>query len=896
MVVFQVLSWESRDDEDENQHIISIFGKTKNGESVCVSTHFDSYFFIKVPKDFKKNDAKELKEKYLKLCCDYNFVSKKDIWGFKNNEKDIFMKVSFKTLSNMKKTSYGLQKKLDELVTPVDVFGKIKKFYNCGTNFIIYESNIDPVLRLMHRTGIKSTGWMDSGECSKNSIANVDIDLFCNNWELLQPVDRDDVAPFIVASFDIECNSSTGKFPNPEIDGDCCFQIGVTLKRLNEPEPFKRICFCYKNTKSYDCVSFVTESEMMVAFSKYIQKNNVDILTGYNIWGFDLKFLAIRAEKLGCNLEFFRLGRFKNELSELSSKKLSSSALGDNMLHMIPMAGRYTFDLFQEIKKQYKFDSYKLDYVSEKFLGDHKIDMSPEEMFKRFKEGDPVKLGEVAEYCIKDTLLPHRLVDKLCIITNMLEMAKATWVPINFLAERGQQIKVMSQLANTSRKMNFCIPTLKYGHVTEDSYEGATVLEAQTGAYYKPITALDFESLYPSIMIAHNLCYSSLVMNSKYDNLPGVEYETFNIGDKVYKFVQNIESPVPTLLKDLRVCRKEAKKKKAAASGFMVFIYDGQQLAYKISSNSVYGFTGAGKGMLPCVPIASTVTGTGRKMIETTKNYVEENFPGAKVRYGDTDSVMVEFDVGSLTGVDAVKYSWEIGEQAAEQCTKLFKKPNNLELEKVYWPYILYSKKRYGAKLWEKDKGEMKMKYVDVKGLQMVRRDNTLYVRETLKELLDVILESDNPEPALELAKLKANELICGLVPTNKLLLSQQLGDSYKSQNLAHVQVRNKMKERKEGSEPQSGDRVPYVFVKTDNPKAKGFEKAEDPKWVEENNIPIDYYYYFTNKFMNPVIDLIEPITKSRDIFDYLIEKKKPKKDTKQRSLLDMWNTVKSES
>ena len=180
-------------------------------------------------------------------------------------------------------------------------------------------------------------------------------------------------------------------------------------------------------------------------------------------------------------------------------------------------------------------------------------------------------------------------------------------------------------------------------------------------------------------------------MNPKFDNLPGVEYE--QIGP--YRFAQNVPSLLPVILSDLKKFRKKAKKDMAAAEGTpMEAIYNGKQLAYKISMNSIYGFTGAQKGMLPLEAIASTTTMRGRQMIEETKNYVEANFPGAKVRYGDTDSVMVEFDVQGRTGQEAIDYSWEIGEQAAEQCTKLFKAPNELELEKVYCPYFLYSKKR----------------------------------------------------------------------------------------------------------------------------------------------------------------------------------------------------------
>ena len=516
-------------------------------------------------------------------------------------------------------------------------------------------------------------------------------------------------------------------------------------------------------------------------------------------------------------------------------------------------------------------------------------------MFRSFREEDPVKLREVAEYCIKDTVLPHRLLDKLCILLNLIEMAKATWVPLSYLSERGQQIKVFSQMTRKARELKYMIPTIRWGKIVSDPYEGATVLKAQTGAYYRPITALDFAGLYPSIMMAHNLCYSTLVMDPKYENIPGVEYESFQIGERTYKFAQNVDSLLPSVLKELKAFRSQAKKDMAKASGIMKDVYNGKQLAYKISMNSVYGFTGAGKGMLPCVPIASTVTAKGRSMIEETKNYVEANFPGANVRYGDTDSVMVEFDTTGMTPEQALEHSWKLGEQAAEQCTKLFKKPNDLELEKVYYPYFLYSKKRYAAKLWTKGKdGKMKMDYIDVKGLQVVRRDNTLHVREVCTELLDIILESNNPNAAIALARQRAAELIGGEVSSDKLMLSQKLADSYKVKgdpvsisseriseiNQAHVQVVCKMRQREPGSEPQSGDRVQYVLTDTGDKKAKAFEKSEDPVYARDHNVPLDYQYYLENKFMNPVCDLLEPLIDNpkEEIFSSMLPKKRTRK------------------
>ena len=890
MVVFQALTWETEDDDE--CHLIHIFGKTQDGRSVCVTTEFQPYFFVKLPRDNVKNKAVIWFNKMCDACPDlvlsYNLVKYKDVWGFQNNEEFYYMKIDCQTLADRRRIANKLRHRLPDEPSKLKVF----------------ESNLDPVLRLMHRTGIQSTGWMDTGDlCADNDIANVDIDLVCSDWKQLKPVDKPETAPFVVASIDIECNSSTGKFPDADIKGDACFQIAVSLCTFGSDVPYDKTCFCYKETDpdldGCSILSYDTEKDMLNAFSKYMRDMDIDIITGWNIFGFDMEYIMKRARMNACGLSFFDLSKIKNHRCHMVYKKLSSSALGDNDLKLLPIPGRFLFDLFHEVKKGYKLDSYKLDNVSKLYLGDQKIDMPAKEMFARFIEEDPVKLREVAEYCIKDTLLPHRLLSKLCTLINLLEMAKATWVPLTYLVERGRQIKVFSQLTKKAREMGYLVPALAWGEGMVEGYEGATVLEAQKGAYYTPITALDFEALYPSIMMAHNLCYSTLIMDPKYENTdryPGLEIETFG----QFKFVQNVPSLLPSILMELKQFRKQAKKDMANSTGSLKQMYNGKQLAYKVSMNSVYGFTGASKGMLPCVPIASSVTRKGRMMIDDTKKYVEENFPGAKVRYGDTDSVMVEFDVGERKGEEAIKYSWELGERAADACTHLFKKPNNLELEKVYCPYFLYSKKRYAAKLWTQGKdGGMNMDYIDVKGLQLVRRDNTPHMREVCKELLDVVLESSDTGPPKALALQRAIELLEGEVPHEKLILSQQLGDSYKSDNLSHVQVRNKMRERQPGSEPQSGDRVPYILLKTHDPRAKAYEKAEDPKYAEEHNLPVDYPYYFLNKFLNPVCDLIEPLfdDPKEEIFGELITRAKPNRrkkivdDPNQRKISDFFKT-----
>jgi len=839
-VVFQAIAWSSREDDDV--YTIDIFGRTEDGKSVHIETDFQPYFFTKVTFGKPVPRLETLVEKP-------TLIKRKDLWGFQNSTEHVFAKLTFRTPNDMKRAEWICR----------------------NQKYQIYEANLDPILRLMHRTNIQSTGWL-TAKGTRASSSTCEIDIRVNDWRTLKPIERDDIAPLRIASLDIECYSENGAFPSAINSSDVCFQVAVTTRTYGKPNVERKV-LCVKKTECPDSESFTTERQMLERLAEYIRDElDPDIVTGWNIFGFDLEYLYTRTVIAGCADTAYVWGRMKESPIELVTKVLASSALGSNTLKMVPMKGRYVFDMFQDIKREHKLESYSLNAVSAHFLKDQKIDMPVREMFIRFREGDPKKLGEVAEYCLKDTELPHRIAEKTYLIQNQIEMAKATWVPMSYLSERGQQIKVFSQVCRKARELGFMVPTMRPDKNAESEYQGATVLDAQTGAYYTPITALDFASLYPSIMRAHNLCFSTYVdpKMPQYKNVPGVVYETFG----PHTFAQGVPSLLPVILNELAAFRKKAKKDMAKAVGTpMEAVYNGKQLAYKISMNSVYGFTGASKGMLPLLAIASTVTWRGREMIEETKNYVEKNFPGAKVRYGDTDSVMVEFDVGNRKGHEAIEYSWMLGEQAAEQCTKLFKAPNDLELEKVYCPYFLYSKKRYAAKMYEgasnkdgspilKEDGTRSVifKKIDVKGLQVVRRDTCMYVRKTLKQLLNLVLESNDPRPAIEYARKCGRDLLTGKVDTTELMMSKQLGADYKTRQ-PHVEVRNKIKRRAPGSEPQNGDRVPFLITKSGGLLC---DKAEDPAYVHEHCVPVDFLYYFDHQLQKPVCDLLEPLVGQR--------------------------------
>ena len=828
---FQAVNWEARD--LESRFVISAFGKTRDGKSVCVHTEFNPYFFVKNkgPNEcwsMQKTYDKDI-NKFRDMAESVGTVEQKDIWGFQNNKKHLFTKIDFNTIGDMKKVGYRMKNK----------------------KWKLYEFNIPPLLRFYHRTGIQPTGWLtlDVVSSAEEDITNCDIEGWCD-WEQMEPLDMSEQAPLVTTSFDIECYSASRQFPDSTKFEDKLFQIACSSQRLGSSDIFSKVCFVLgdevKVNGDYEIVACKTEHRLIEAFRDHLDDVKCDVLTGWNIFGFDLKYIINR---LDCPIRFGRLTDIPQKLDDMyEEKELSSSALGNNHLFILQMPGIFVFDLYHHIRKEYKLDSYKLNNVALHFLKDEKLDVTPQEIFEAWGSHDLDKLARVAEYCVKDTSLPLDIITKTCSLINLLEMAKATWVPIKWLIERGQQIKVFSQVSKKARELGFLIPTDPFV-LENQTYEGATVLEPHRGVHWNPVTALDFKSLYPSIMRAHNLCYSTFMTNDS----PDVECKTFNVGDDEYKFAINVPSVLPAVLEELAEFRTQAKRDmKKHAGTFLAQVYDGKQLAYKVSMNSVYGFTGVSRGFLPFMPIASSVTCQGRQMIEDTKNMVEKEFPGSIVRYGDTDSVMVEFKTETE---GSIQESWDMGVVAAKRATEMFQHPNELELEKIYTPFFLFNKKRYAALKYEDPKGEPT---IDVKGIQLVRRDNCKMVKTVSRGVLNMLLYDRDTEGAASIVKDTVIDLIEGRIPMDQLIISKSLRDNYKSTSQPHLTVREHMRLRNPGSEPRSGERVPYVYIDTGDRKHKQYQKAEDPDYARENGLPIDTKYYINNQMKKSITPLFE--------------------------------------
>ena len=194
--------------------------------------------------------------------------------------------------------------------------------------------------------------------------------------------------------------------------------------------------------------------------------------------------------------------------------------------------------------------------MSAHFLGEQKEDVH-HSVISELQEKDEFTRRRLAVYCLKDAYLPLRLMDKLMCLFNLTEMARVTGVPITFLFTRGQQIKVASQLYRKARNHNLVIPVDRHKS-NEGQYEGAVVIEPTRGFYKEPIATLDFASLYPSIMMAHNLCYSTLVPKWQRKNYDENDITETPNGDLFIKSSKK-KGILPMILEELIGARKRAK-------------------------------------------------------------------------------------------------------------------------------------------------------------------------------------------------------------------------------------------------------------------------------------------------------------------------------------------------
>jgi DNA polymerase elongation subunit (family B) len=479
----------------------------------------------------------------------------------------------------------------------------------------------------------------------------------------------------------------------PKLKGDKVTFIGSTFMKYGDKDPYLNHCIALdtcSDVKGSVIEQYDTEKEVLLAWTKLIQRENPDIIIGYNIFGFDYTFMFNRAKENGihCVEEFLKLSRNQDEICGTIDKKGNYNieetsitiASGTHNLSYIKMNGRIQIDLYNYFRREFNLTSYKLDYVSGYFIGDNvksldydgegegqttmiksknltglnegnyihfeeighsseyydngnkfqvinvnentgeftvnkkvapdmtkkvkwclaKDDVNHQDIFRLTNEG-PDERAIIAKYCIQDCNLVHYLLNKIDIITGLIEMGNICTVPLDFLIMRGQGIKLFSFVSKQCRLTDTLIPVLE--KKDDGGYEGAIVLPPKSGLYLdEPVACVDYSSLYPSSMISENISHDSKVWakeydldgnlinevgikdgdgNFIYDNLPGYKYVNINydtyeyrrktpksaavktkVGSKMCRFAQFPDGElgiIPQILKDLLAARKATR-------------------------------------------------------------------------------------------------------------------------------------------------------------------------------------------------------------------------------------------------------------------------------------------------------------------------------------------------
>ncbi len=933
-IPFFPLSWHVQESE------IQIFGWSQDGEKApprqtCLRvSDFSPFMYIKLPQEIQWTIEKcecvirAIKNRDVSVGSSYSgkkveirsarAVKARGVYSNNSAPKSIYIHISFGSEAERAAMKSSLSR-------PLKVLGIGMISLKC------YEYNASAVLQLICRCKISSSDWFQYrrapiverkiSKCEREYIVSwSDISPWKGNYSLSMP------RPLIMG-YDIETYShDPSRFCDAEHDDDVIFQISVVFgQQGSAPQTWEKYILSLGDPvvddSSIQVIRCKIEKDLLRSYVKLVDEKNPHILIGYNTFGFDNRYMLSRAKLLNVYDEFVRHG-CTFEKPVVVETEWASSAYGTQKIFFLDTKGRVHVDLLVLISRDFKLDSYKLGNVAQHFLGRTKDPLTHYDIYDFYRAGTnseapSVELGVVAKYCVKDSVLVVELFEHLKFWYSLTAMAKICYVPMAHLFQRGQGIKVFSQVYKYCFDNGIVVENNSFKMPTDDFVvQGAFVLDAVPGLYHNAVS-FDFASLYPSIIISHNICYSTLVKDDdKIDDslCHIVEWEehfgcgcvgaekakkskgktTIVCANYKFRWLREPAGILPSIITNLLDARKKVKKEMTALDKSTVdyILADQLQNSFKISANSMYGILASKLGPLAFPVGGMCVTAIGRRSLREVKRVMESEF-NAKVVYGDTDSNYVVFRGVQQKDLDAHCY------RVAAQVSARFPKPMKLEYEqKIYQVYFLLTKKRYAFLALGK-------KEIEFKGILLKRRDSSKIIRDIYRKLLMMTM---NAEPVANIYREFFNQLAilmsASASPADfavssslkdidkfdlnpKSALKVQYGsytvskisddpkkraaqlkrkgladetDYYQRCLPGHVQLALRMRER--GQTIQSGSRLSMIYVKSPNAKAQICEKLEELEYFEMffGRAQIDTLHY-AELLITPVKELLEAYT-----------------------------------
>lgn len=646
---------------------IHLWGCTPEGHSVAVITKtFKPYFYAKIT---NAGDANHVKDRLEHLLNPY----RKD----DGRDKENVLKMEFVNKLSMCGWSEDRPAEPMLKITMADCSGinKARKALDYGNRFVVprdlpiptYEANVQFELRFMvdHKMGgcqwikLKSKTYkvIPQNHPSRLSNCTYEFHLESNNTqqaiECIPTQEKGDIAPLRILSFDIECkkhNKNVAGFVKAEDDPVICVCCELEVYGKGT---IHRAAFCYvekrdqkvepipynaaKGELPVDLFVYYRETEMILAVIQYFIECDPDAFTGWNIGKFDFPYLFKRAATLGIGAEFVKFTRMMSSKARVREVVIQSKAFGMKKMCETTCEGRFVYDAldFMVFAQMEKFRDYTLKAMAKNLLGgEEKVDIHFTQI-KPLHEGSDKDRARLVYYCCVDAQLPLKILSARMGLVNGIEQARVTGVPIKWILG-GQGRKTFSNILRFKKPYEV-VPT-RSPKMNNIFTAGGYVRKPIVGYYTTPIVTLDFASLYPSIMQAFNICYSTVVSAQRAHELIRMgkyTYDDFNWPPSFKKDFCFVKPHIrlgilPDLLTQLLAQRafvkglqKKLDKTKPEEKALWE-VLENRQLALKLCCNSVYGFL---KAFILVDPrLMSAVTDWGQTMIKRTAEIVETRY------------------------------------------------------------------------------------------------------------------------------------------------------------------------------------------------------------------------------------------------------------------------------
>ncbi|CDM31894.1 hypothetical protein CBS147339_1185 [Penicillium roqueforti] len=611
-----------------------------------------------------------------------------------------------------------------------------------------------------------------------------------------------------------------------------------------------------------------TELDLITRLIDIVRYYDPDIIAGYEVHNASWGYVIERARKKYDFDICEELSRTKSQSNGRFGKE--ADQWGFNHSSSIRITGRHIFNIWRAMKSELNLLQYTMENVVFHVLHRRIPHYSPKDLTRWHQSGKPRNLFKVVEYFTSRVQMNLEIIEANELTTRISEQARLLGIDFASVISRGSQFKVESLMFRIAKPENFLLVSPSKKQVGQQNALECLplVMEPQSDFYTSPLLVLDFQSLYPSVMIAYNYCYSTFLGRAMHwrgrDKMGFLNYKrqprllellknNINIAPNgmMYANQEARQSLLAKMLSEILETRVMVKNGMKADKDDKVLqrLLNNRQLALKLIANVTYGYTSASfSGRMPCSEIADSIVQTGRETLEKAIAFIHsiERW-GAEVVYGDTDSLFIY-----LKGRTRDQ-AFDIGEEIAEAVTDLNPRPIKLKFEKVYHPCILLAKKRYvGFKYEHRAQKEPEF---DAKGIETVRRDGTPAEQKIEEKALKMLFRTADLSQVKSYFQRQCTKIMQGRVSIQDFCFAREVRlGTYSERSLpAGAMISTKRMMEDPRSEPQTGERVPYVVV-TGAPGARLIDRCVAPqKLLHDAHLEIDAEYYITKNIIPPL-------------------------------------------